>query len=469
VSRIDELQKKYPTIHRDTLIKFEIWDQGVRYTRDMDKAGQWSPARGSYMTKFDNQTLQEMVAENPHRLKDGKFVRPDFFTLPSTVGGSLYTKTTSPYTIREIAEGKFAFFEGEEKVVDVYFDSYPWPLKAPPVTSRGTPWTRFLRSCGNCFALQPQQYCEYFPLGKQCKFCNFNPSQEDARAVGMTRPLVENVDDVVEALLILSSEVKLLEGRTDIGGFMDSEAETKAHARWMEKAFSAMSHKPNMTVHAEAATRKQLQRLKDAGVDCYVFHIEVGDPLLFAEICPGKAEHASYEGWIESIATGLEVFGEGNVSVRTINGLTLMPENGHKTWQEARDSHIEFLRAMIKMGVLPAFSPLALPPGSVYGGDPSLLRKLPPTDYHFDLMLAQHEAMTECGLYDKINKLMWCGLDITRVSCYTVEIEVMNRYGNWGNWMADTVPEEMNWLLKQVGVPGPSGMDRSDACQAGPV
>src|SRR3990172_9478343 len=459
MTRIGELERKYPTIPREMLVKYEVWDKGLRYTTDLDKVSEWMPPSGSYQTKHDDQTLQEMVAEQPHRLKEGYFLRPREFTMPSTLGCHIYLKTTSPYTVREIADGKFALFEGEEKVdVDIYFPkAKPW--EEPTTTSRGTPIKRFVANDRNCFYVYAGRYCEYFPLGVQCKFCNFNASQQDAGVVGLSRPVMENVDDVVEALRIRSEQVRLVEGRTDMGGFMDPETEAKVFCRWLDKAFKAMNYKPHMHAHSQAATRKQLQRLKDSGLDSYTFHMEVGDPLLFPEICPGKAQHAPYEGWIEAMANGLEVFGEGRVSVKLIVGLTLIPENGHKTWQEARDSHIKFALSMIKMGVLPINGALALPPGSVYGADPALQKRLPPTDYMFDLALAQHEAMTECGLYDKLDKLAYCGLDNAPMGHYATDLGVLSKYGNYGNWMADTVPEEINWplqFLKSIGLPAPS-------------
>ena len=460
MTRINELEKKYPTTPRDMFIKYEVWDKGLRYTRDLDKVSEWTGPSGSYQTKFDNQNLQQQAADQPHRVKPGFFLRPmPIFMMKSTLGCPVNLKATSPYTIREIAEGRFAVFEGEEMIEEVYFPK-PKPWEGPTTTSRGTPIKRFLLNDRNCFFVITGRHCEYFPLGKQCKFCNFNTSQGDGRAVGLNRPVMENVDDVVEAVKIRSEQVRLIEGRTDMGGFMNSEAETKVYCGWMERAFAALKHKPHMHAHSEAASRKQLQRLKDSGLDSYTFHMEVGDPKYFPEICPGKAEHAPYEGWIEAMSDALEVFGEGKVSVRLIAGLTLIPENGHKTWQEARDAHIEFALSMIKMGVLPVTGPLAMPPGSVWGADPALQKRLPPMDYIYDLALAQDKAMMETGMYDTIDKFALCGLDCAPVYAYNTELGVLRDYGNYGNWMADVVPEELNWLLqflKEIGVPASPG------------
>ena len=122
-----------------------------------------------------------------------------------------------------------------------------------------------------------------------------------------------------------------------------------------------------------------------------------------------------------------------------------MPPNGHKTWQESRDSLIEGLSWMIKHGLFPTFHSMWLGSGSVYGDDPSSAAKLPPTDYFLDVGLGHHQAMMENGMYEKMNKLMFCPLDCL-AHFYAGDIGIVELAGTPANWLTDTIPNELNWM-----------------------
>ena len=80
-------------------------------------------------------------------------------------------------------------------------------------------------------------------------------------------------------------------------------------------------------------------------------------------------------GMLALAGDAVDVFGAGHVAGRIIGGLNMIPDNGHDTWQEARDSHIEGNRWFISHGVYPVFTNLRLPPGSVYAEDPPQSRE----------------------------------------------------------------------------------------------
>ncbi|MDO8672993.1 MAG: hypothetical protein Q7O66_16420, partial [Dehalococcoidia bacterium] len=358
--------------------------------------------------------------------------------------------TRSPYTIRDLGTGKFGLFEGEEQVnLDIYFLSTKSDVMEEPLTSRGTPVFTLLDQRRWCFAMMPVRYCEYFATGDQCKFCNFNGTQDDARAIGLERAVTINPDDAVEAYKILSSRVRFVEGRLEMGGFMGTEQEAKLHLNFVEKLAGAASYKPNLSVHGQPLRRKDLQRIKDVGADCLVMQPEVWDPQLFAEVCPGKAKRDGYQRYKEACVEGVDVLGAGNVGINYVGGVTLIPANGFKTWQEARDSQIEGNNWAIENGVMPIFTNLRMPPGSVYGAEPTLREKIPPTEYYLDLTLAHHQTMMQHGLYEKLNKLMFCGFHC-HVGPYAGEMGMLALAGDVGNWMADAVPEEANWLARFI-------------------
>ncbi|MDO8669992.1 MAG: hypothetical protein Q7O66_00995 [Dehalococcoidia bacterium] len=450
MTRIAELHMKYPTIPGDVIVKWEILNRGVRDSADLDKVSGWTPASGTYQSKFDDVTLKQLVDNRPTRLKDGYMLRPFTFYLKSGEGAGLHISPRSPYEIREVGDGKFDLYEGEERVgADIYFPR-PKPREgAEPRTSKGTPISRLIKSPRSCFLIMPVRYCEYFATGEQCKFCNFNSGQEDARSIGLDRPVTESLEEIVEAYKIRGSEVTLIEGRFEMGGFANAEHEERIHCTFVENIARATPYKPNFTVHTEAMSRKGMQRLKDVRLDCFAIQLEAWDAGLFADICPGKERHSSYDRWLEALSDAVDVYGVGNVGCKTIGGLSLIAPNGHKTWQEARDSHIEAVRWMIENDIKPDVGHLHLPAGSVYGENDANRAKLPPTEYYLDVFLAHHEAMLEHGLYEKLNKLMHCGLCCSAGN-YTGELGILAQAGDWGTYMADVVPEKANWLLQFI-------------------
>ena len=190
-------------------------------------------------------------------------------------------------------------------------------------------------------------------------------------------------------------------------------------------------------------------RLKEAGVDSFTMQMEVWDPRLFEEVCPGKAKSRGRDGYIEAFHAAVDVFGAGSVGCNFVGGVTLVAAGGHKTWQEARDSHAEGDRWMTKNGVWSIYTPLRLQPGSIYGDVPANQNKYPPTEFYLEVNLANHQAMKEYGFYQKLNKFTWCAMDCMDVN-YSGEIGMLELAGNIGNWLSDAVPDEANWLAKFI-------------------
>ncbi|MDO8670670.1 MAG: hypothetical protein Q7O66_04480 [Dehalococcoidia bacterium] len=448
MARIDELAKKYPDIPRDLIVKWELWNRGVKDTDDLDKISIWKVIEGSYQNKFDEVTLKDLVARRPSRVQGDRILRPDAFFMKSSFNAPLVISPGSPYSVREVSENKFGLFEDEEQVdLELYFPM-PKPREgAEPLTSRGTPISRLIKSPRSCFFIFPVRYCEYFATGDQCKFCNFNVGQEDARAIGLDRPVSENLEDTVEAYKIRTSEVRIVEGHFELGGFTSSDHEERIHTSFVEKIANATSYKPNLSILTEALSRKGLQRLKDVGLDSMHIQMEVWDRVSFDASLPGKGKHCSYDRWLEFVSESVDILGKGNVACKTIGGISLVA-GAHQTWQEARDTHIDHIREMTKIGVLPSIGCLRLPVGSVWGDDheAALRKKLPPTEYYLDLFGPHDEAMEADGMYEKLNKLMYCGLDCCH-SLYAGDVGIFKKAGDWGHYMQDTVPDKVNWTL----------------------
>ncbi|MDO8672815.1 MAG: hypothetical protein Q7O66_15505 [Dehalococcoidia bacterium] len=453
MTRVDELQKKYPDVPREIIIKLDVLVHGVRDTDDLDKVSDWAPAHGTYQSYRHDMTLKELIEKRPDQLRPGLFRRPRDMYMKNGIGVQIQGDVKSDYAVREVREGRFALFQGEDKIEDIYFLDPKKNTEPEPTTSKGTPVSKLVnrwQSSPYCFIIAPVRYCQYFDTGEQCRFCNYNSTQEDARSIGLEHAITISLEETVEAYRIAAANTRFIEGRMEMGGFSKSERETKILLDFAEKIASAASYKPNLTCHGQAESREHMQRLKDAGIDCITVQMEVWGRELFEEICPGKAKHARYERWLEAMLEAVDIFGKGNVGGKIIAGVTLMPDNGHKTWQEARDNHIEGLRWLFKNGLYTTFTQLRLGAGSVYGDNRALSEKrLPPTEYCLDVATAHNEACMETGMYEKINKLMYCPMDCF-TNMYGGDIGILALAGDIGAWVEDCVPSGQNWLANFV-------------------
>ncbi|MDO8670910.1 MAG: hypothetical protein Q7O66_05700 [Dehalococcoidia bacterium] len=451
MARVDELQEKYANIPREIIIKWELLRGGIRESAVLDRVSDWLRPTGQYQSRDIDVTMTEIARKRPDTVRPGYIMRPRDLYMKNGISVQTRRDSGSAYEVMDLGSGGFGIFEGEEKVEDVYFPAATVPWAEEPLTGKGSPVTSLVKLNRVCFKIGAMRYCEYFARGEQCKFCNFNATQDDARASGADVPIYIDLDETVEAYEIIGSQVRLLEGFFQMGGLKSREQEMKLQLSFLEKIASAIPYKPFLSMGTQPMSRKDLQRLKNAGLDSTTLNLEVWDPRLYDEILPGKAKWIGRERVLAALLDAVDILGAGNVGTSLVGSVTLMPANGHKTWQEARDSHIEGNRWLIKHGVFPHFHAIRLGVGSIYGDDRANRARLAPIEYYLDLALAHHEAMMEYDLYAKYNrKFMRCPLDGI-ASIYGGELGILAQAGDVGSYAAQLgVPEETNWLARFV-------------------
>ncbi|MDO8669971.1 MAG: hypothetical protein Q7O66_00890 [Dehalococcoidia bacterium] len=452
MTRVAELQKKYPDLAREVIIKWETLRYGIKDSDALYKAGLWRRAAGGFLSLDHGVTMEEIAKKRPESVRPGYVLLPGVYYMKNGIGSRIERDPSSPYEIREDGPGQFALYEGEEKIVEVYFNNPKHWTDDPekePRTSKGTPVTSLVTLLRRCFQIAPLRYCQYFDLGTQCKFCNYNSTHDSASAIGGSHRIALDLEDTVEAYKILSSETRLVEGRYQSGAISNDEKEANMQIRFVESVSNAASYTPNFCMSTPPVSRKNMQRLKDAGLTSVGFNLEVWEPQIHAEVCPGKATYRTYEGYLEAYAQAIDVWGIGNVACNFVGGVSMMPPNGHKSWQESRDSMIEGFGWLIKTGVFPTFHCLRLGAGSIYGEERSNEAKLPPTEYFLDVGLAHHQFMLDYGRYYTLNRLMICPMDCL-AHFYAGEIGMLALAGNPANWLANTIPNEYNWMVKFI-------------------
>ncbi|MDO8669975.1 MAG: hypothetical protein Q7O66_00910 [Dehalococcoidia bacterium] len=450
MSRVDELQKKYPSLPREIIVKWETLRHGIRDSDVLYKVGLWRRAAGGYQSLDHGVTAEEIAKQRPESVRPGYVLLPGPYYMKNGLGARIERDPASPYQIRESSPGRYALYEGEDKIEDVYFSNPRHWVDDPenePRTSRGTPVTSLVTLNRRCFQIAPLRHCEYFDKGIQCKFCNYNSTHDQASAIGSKHAVSLNLDETLEAYKILGAGVRLIEGRYQSGGISSREKEANLHFRFAEAVAKATPYTPHLTLGTQPVSKKDLVRLRDTGHAAIYYAMEVWEPEIFAEVCPGKNQRDGFEGYKEACEEAVEVFGVGNVAVNLVGGVSLMAASGHKTWQESRDSMIEALRWLIKTGVFPTFHCVRLGAGSIYGDNRANAAKVPPTEYILDSALAHHELMKEYGRWETLDKLLACPLDCL-AHFYAGEVGIVDVAGNPANWLKDTVPDDGNWLLK---------------------
>ncbi|MDO8674367.1 MAG: hypothetical protein Q7O66_23415 [Dehalococcoidia bacterium] len=450
MTRVDELQKKYPDLAREIVVKWEMMKYGVRDSDVLLKEATWRRAAGGFLTHDRGITMKDTVKKSPESARPGFYHFPGETIMKNGVGFKVTRDPRSAYQIRERSVGRYAIHEGDEHIEDVFFNPASHWVDEPdiePRTSRGTPITSLISRVRRCFFLAPLRYCDFLGRGEGCKFCNYNETHDRAKALGIKHDISLNLEDTAEAYQILAREVKLVEGRFQSGAISDVEKEANQQLRFLERIAGGASYKPHIAMSVPPMSRKNLHRLKDAGLDAINSNIEVWDPALFVEICPGKAKFRGREQYLQSLMDSVDIFGAGHVACNFVGGVTQIPEDGHKTWQESRDSLIEGIRWMINNGVFATFHCLWLGEGAEYA-DPANFAKIPPTEYFLDAASAHHEACVETGLYEKFDKLMNCPLCFQ--GFYIGELGMVHKAGNVGNWLANAVPADANWIARGI-------------------
>lgn len=165
MTRVDELQKKYPDLPPEFIVKWEILSHGVKDSETIDKVSSWTRG-GSYQSRDLDITMKEIADKRSGAKRPGYVMRPKPLYMKNGIGAVIRRHSRTPYEIREESEDQFALHEGEEKVEDIYFPS-PKNWGEGLVTSRGTPVPTIVTAQARCFSIQPIRFCEYFIRGER--------------------------------------------------------------------------------------------------------------------------------------------------------------------------------------------------------------------------------------------------------------------------------------------------------------
>ncbi len=244
----------------------------------------------------------------------------------------------SPYLL--IEKGEKTFITNGEKEVEVRL--LPPPEFYTKKTSSGIPFSRIGLIHGGYIAITPVMKCDFFNFHIECKYCSSQPGGDEGEI-----PLYP-VDDVLETV-----EAAYREGKAGIVyitlGFISSPDGglelLKPYIRAIKKNF-------NTLIALESLPPRENHWIDETyayGVDSVIYNLEIFDPQLFEDICPGRARLIGRQRYLEALKYASELFPNGTVASHLIVGLE-PPESTIKG--------IDFLTDIGVIPILPIFKPL---------------------------------------------------------------------------------------------------------------
>lgn len=124
-----------------------------------------------------------------------------------------------------------------------------------------------------------------------------------------------------------------------------------------------------------------IDKYKEAGYRTVATNIEIGDPLIWKAVCPGKDQYfGGREHWIECLKYEAQVFGRGRVRSSIVAGI------------ESRDTILECAEELASYGVIPQVQPWVPNKGSAFEG-----HQTPTLEWHHELIKAVYAIHKKYG------------------------------------------------------------------------
>ena len=389
---LGELCARYPSIPRSIVLKTDLLTRGVNYTDDLKAVGADGLSDTCRGFKFHHDVVPE--GESPAAL-------PWSFNFRDQTYVKVIIDLDSPYTIRLGEDGGFTLHCGDQPIEEVFF-----PKKASWLTrtlSDGTPITSVLFEVGPCHAtgIVPLDYCEYFRKNEQCRYCDWNPTFELAKAAGYRTRVAADTAQLVEAFEIAfgGADAAPCEHAHIIvaGALWNRAKEAELYLRTLEALRSTSAgRRASFLLGTQVLDPADARRAKDAGFDWATWNIETWDPKIFEAMCPGKARTVGQQQWKDLMLEGVEVFGSGYLSTNFVVGPELVMAEGFKNEEEAMASVLEGFEWSLRHGIMPFYQFWRCSPGSLFSE-----MELPPvaTEYYLKVSLAHHRLMEKYNFY----------------------------------------------------------------------
>lgn len=265
----------------------------------------------------------------------------------------------SPFLVRR-EDDRLLLERDGRWLCDVAFT--PRPRYYGEATSEGVPLSKIAVHGGVAGLLCTVcSYCHYFKDGDQCRFCSLVPTKKEYRDELLLTKTAAQVAETVQHVW----ETGIGRGITLTGGILPGRKEFERYRLIIDaigraRAWAEPENLPVCAVVGAPAPGEhevELVRLRETGSKYISINLEVGNPHMFAAICPGKAKNGGHENWLRALATAVDIFGAGHVRSNFVPGI------------EPIQDTLQAFRELAQMGVFTHFfQPWCPGPGSLLEG-----------------------------------------------------------------------------------------------------
>ncbi len=398
--RLEELERladQFDDLPREVLLKEDLLRLGIAFDEEALRFCSEFKTKSYFIFSFDMVPISEMQGEENLRAPEEiRFFGGENQYQPTTV-----SVRVNPYSAYRafVRDGSLFLGCGTEDLAEI--ELLPVPEYYQQSLANGQPVHEVAPTIewGYLIYLTVYRKCQYFGFQEECRFCDINENYRQQVKAGRPYRTVKPIEEVIEALDIISSVTSSTHAYTLTGGSitrsLKGHSEADFYAGYASAIETAYPGRWISKVVAQALPEDEQKKFKDAGVQIYHPNYEVWDERLFSILCPGKTSYVGREEWFRRILAARDIFGAENVIPNFVAGIEMSRPDGFTSTQEAVASTAEGLDWFMSQGVCPRFTVWCPEPLSPLVMDRKAVGETQnpaPLEYHVGLLRAWRDT-----------------------------------------------------------------------------
>jgi len=396
LSEIEILAERNPDIPLEVIVKEDLLRQGMSWSPEALAVAAEYKRKAYFIFSFDMVPISGM--EQKENIKAPEEVRLEaghYNFRPVVI--SVRLNPDSPYRVA-VEENSLVLELDGDAIAGVKLQETPEYYRR--TLSNGRPVAEIAPTIewGYLLYLTMFRLCQYAAAGEGCLYCDINENYRQQKNAGRPYAPVKSVEEIIEALEIITSVDSDSKAYTVTGGSVTGTLEGKSEIDFYVRCPEAIERRwPGRWISKaalQALPKDDVKRLKDAGVQIYHPNFEIWDARLFETYCPGKARSVGRDEWIRRILDAADVFGAENVIPNFVAGVEMAPPAGFESVDAAIASTAEGLEFFMSRGVSPRFTTWCPEPLSALGKN----RKGAPLEYYIRLLRVYRDTRAKYKL-----------------------------------------------------------------------
>jgi hypothetical protein len=357
--KIEALLERFADLPQEVVFKEDILRQGIAFSEDALRISSGYKPKAYFIFSFDLVPIADM--QNREHLRV-----PEEICLVNgkrrfrRVVVSVRVNPGSPYRVELDPDGRLILCLDGGEVCEVRYPEVPQYYRRR--LSSGKPITDIAPTIewGYLLYLTVFRLCQYFGRQEECQFCDINENYRQQKQSGRPYTGVKSVEEILEALQIISDTDSESQAYTVTGGSITSQVQGKSevdfYAQYPEAIEQRFPGRWIGKVVVQALPKADVRRFKQAGVQIYHPNFEVWDRRLFGILCAGKDRYVGRDQWIRRVVDAADVFGASHVIPNFVAGIEMSRPHGFEDVESALDSTEEGLHFFMSHGIVPRFT-----------------------------------------------------------------------------------------------------------------